>query len=304
MKVDPRSDMATDPGLSWSQLRAFEACARLASFNAAAAQLNLGAAAIRHQVGLLEGRLGVRLFERQAGRLALTAAGVSFERQTARPMRELLRACASVRKAALEVPITLTAPPLFARQFLFGERFLEWCDDNAVRLDVTDAKRDLFAIDPVVAIRLGAEPDPALVLMPVLSVRLVLAATPSVVAKSRPRDTDWWEKQSLLSPNVGAQLWDRIWPMLGIGRPAVMRRRRFSSYAAALDAACAGHGVLLAPLPFAETEFRAGRLARLSTIRLSSRIGYSLVMRSELADTRRGRLLRQRLLKEVTRQTA
>ena len=80
-----------------------------------------------------------------------------------------------------------------------------------------------------------------------------------------------------------------------------MRRRRFSSYAAALDAASAGHGVMLAALPIAETEFQAGRLARLSNIQLSSPIGYSLVMRSELARTRRGRLLRQRLLKEVAR---
>jgi LysR family glycine cleavage system transcriptional activator len=301
VKATRRNDMATDPGLSWSQLRAFEACARLTSFNAAAAQLNLGAAAIRHQIGLLEGRLGVRRFERQAGRLALTAAGATLERQIARPMRELVSACAIVRNAALEAPITLTVPPLFARQFLFGDRFLEWCDDNAVRLDVTDAKRDLFAIDPVIAVRLGAEPDPALTLMPVLSVRLVLAAKPSVVAKSRPRDAAWWETQNLLSPNVSERLWDQVWPMLGVGRPAAIRRRRFSSYAAALDAACAGHGVMLAALPFAETEFQAGRLARLSNIQLSSPIGYSIVMRSELARTRRGRLLRQRLLKEVAR---
>jgi LysR family glycine cleavage system transcriptional activator len=301
VKADPRSDITTDPGLSWSQLRAFEACARLASFNAAAAQLNLSAAAIRHQIGLLEARLGVRLFERQAGRLALTPPGAILERQIARPMRDLLRACAAVREAALEVPVTLTVPPLFARQFLFGDRFLEWCDDNAVKLDVTDAKRDLFAIDPVVAVRLGAEPDPALTLIPVLSVRLVLAAAPAVVAKSRPRDADWWKKQSLLIPYVSERLWDQVWPMLDVDLPAVMRRRRFSSYATALEAACAGHGVMLAPLPFAETEFQGGRLARLSDIQLSSRVGYSLVMRSELSGTRRGRLLRQRLLKEVMR---
>jgi DNA-binding transcriptional LysR family regulator len=46
-------EFAKDPGLSWSQLRAFEACAKLLSFNAAAASLNLTPAAVRYQVGLL-----------------------------------------------------------------------------------------------------------------------------------------------------------------------------------------------------------------------------------------------------------
>src|ERR1700687_6213493 len=64
-----------DPGLTWSQLRGFEACARLSSFNAAAAELNLTASAVRHQAGLLEARIGVKLLERQGGRLSLTSTG-------------------------------------------------------------------------------------------------------------------------------------------------------------------------------------------------------------------------------------
>ena len=108
-----------DPGLSWSQLRAFEACARLSSFNAAAAELNLTASAIRYQAGLLEGRIGVKLLERRGGRLALTSAGTAFARRITRPMRELIGACEEASSTAASAPMTLTAPPLFARQFLF-----------------------------------------------------------------------------------------------------------------------------------------------------------------------------------------
>jgi LysR family glycine cleavage system transcriptional activator len=288
-----------DPVLSWSQLRAFEACARLLSFNAAAASLNLTPAAVRYQVGLLEARLGVRLYNRQGGRLALTKIGATFRGRIARPMQELARACADASQSAVAAPMQLTVPPLFARQFLFADRFLKWCDANSVKLDVTDSKRDLLGPDQIVAIRLGAEPAPDIALTPVLAVKLVLAAAPSVVAEARGSEAAWWSKQNLLTPSVSEAAWERVWMALDLNEKATPRHRRFSSYAAALEAACAGQGVLLAALPFAEREFGAGRLARLSKIRIPSPVGYSVVMRSEVAASRRGRLLKQRLLSEI-----
>jgi LysR family glycine cleavage system transcriptional activator len=288
-----------DPGLSWSQLRAFEACARLSSFNAAAAELNLTPSAIRYQAGLLEGRIGVRLLERRGGRLSLTSAGAAFARQISGPMRELIRACTEASSAAATAPMTLTAPPLFARQFLFDRRFLKWCDDNQVRLDVTDAKRDLLATDQIAAVRLGAEEDADLAATPILGVELVLAAAPSVAALARPTDPAWWTEQVLLCPSVADNAWPWAWRMLKLPEPKSTRPLHFSSYAAALEAACAGHGILLAPLPFSEREFAAGRLSRLSDVRLPSRIGYSFVMRRELALMPRGRSLQRRVLAAV-----
>jgi LysR family glycine cleavage system transcriptional activator len=292
-------ESARDPALSWSQLRAFEACSRLLSFNAAAASLNLTPAAVRYQVGLLEARLGVRLYDRRGGRLALTAIGTTFRGRIARPMQELAKACADASRSATAAPLLLTAPPLFARQFLFGDRFLKWCDANFVKLDVTDTKRDLFGLDQIVAIRLGAEPAPDVSLTLVLAVKLVLAAAPPVVAEARIFEAAWWSKQNLLSPSVSEAAWEKAWLALDLSEKVTPKHRRFSSYAAALEAACAGQGILLAALPFVEREFSGGRLASLSKIRISSPIGYSVVMRSEVAASRRGRLLRQRLMSEI-----
>ena len=292
-------EFAKDPGLSWSQLRAFEACAKLLSFNAAAASLNLTPAAVRYQVGLLEARLGVRLYDRGGGRLALTTIGAAFRGRIVRPMQELAKACADASQSATAATLLLTVPPLFARQFLFGDRFLRWCDANFVKLDVTDSRRDLFGPDQIVAIRLGAEPIPDLSMTPVLAVKLVLAAAPAIVAKARVLEAAWWSKQNLLTPSVSEAAWEKVWLALDLREQMVPRHRRFSSYAAALEAACAGQGILLAALPFAEREFGAGRLARLSKIRISSPVGYSIVMRAEVAASRRGRLLRQRLMTEI-----
>jgi LysR family transcriptional regulator, glycine cleavage system transcriptional activator len=299
MKAEPHRERWTDPGLSWSQLRAFQACARLSSFTAAATELSLTASAVRHQVALLEARLGVRLFERQGGRLALTSIGVSFDRQISRPMRDLVSACAAASRVAAAAPIILTAPPLFARQFLFRDRFRKWCDGNQIKLDITDAKRDLFGTSQIVAVRLGNEPDTGLVSTPVFSVQLVLAAAPAIAARARVTDRSWWLEQTLLSPGVSDMAWSQVWRALKLHAPETSCPLHFSSYAAALEAACAGYGVLLAPIPFSEREFASGRLSRFSNICLPSRIGYSLLMRRELANTSRGRRLRQRIIAAI-----
>lgn len=299
MKAEPHRERWTDPGLSWSQLRAFQACARLSSFNAAAAELNLTASAVRHQVGLLEARLRVKLFERRGGQLSLTSIGMSFERQTSRPMRDLVSACTAASRMAAAAPIILTAPPLFARQFLFDDGFLKWCNGNHITLDITDAKRDLFGTNQVVAVRLGTEPDPDLVSMPILDAQLVLAAAPSIAARARPTDGSWWLGQTLLIPGVSDIAWSRVWRALNVRAPETTHPLHFSSYAAALEAACAGHGVLLAPLPFSEREFAAGRLLRFANFCLSGGPCYMLLMRRELARTPRGRALRRRIVAEI-----
>jgi LysR family transcriptional regulator for bpeEF and oprC len=172
--MEANATEARDPGLSWSQLRAFESCASVLSFSAAALRLNITASAVRYQIALLETRLETRLFERRGGHLALTTVGASFQRRIERPMRELLRACEDASRSAKTAVIMLTAPPMFAREFLFQDRFLKWCDSNAIRLDVMDAKRDFFGPDQIAAIRLGAEADANLTLSPILKIKLVV----------------------------------------------------------------------------------------------------------------------------------
>jgi LysR family transcriptional regulator, glycine cleavage system transcriptional activator len=289
--------MKDDPGLSWSQLRAFEACARMLHFNAAALKLSVSTSAVRFQVGLLESRLGVRLFERQGGRLALTDIGRDFARDVARPMQELLVACEAAQQSASEVPLTLTAPPLFARQFLLDEHFLKWCDVNKVQLDVSDNKRDLLGPGLIAAIRLGAQDHPDLVDRPLLDVELCIVAAPYIASGAKPHDASWWGKQSLLTPSASLDGWKLAWQALGIGVSLSPRIVPFTSYAAALEAACAGNGLILAPLPFAEREIDGGRLTPISAIRIPADYGYSLIMRQALATATRGRNLTRKLVR-------
>lgn len=294
--------MFNDPGLSWSQLRAFDACVRLKSFGTAAVKLSMSASAIRFQISLLENRLGVTLFERQGGSLALTDIGRNFSKQIARPLQELLTACETAQKAASDAAFTLTAPPLFARRFLLVEPMLSYCDANGLRLDVSDNKRDLLGPGLIAAIRLGTEDHHDLACTKILDVELCIAAVPQIAAGARPSDPDWWAAQTLLTPSASENEWKTAQRLLQVAAAPSPRMLSFSSYAAALEAACAGSGLILAPLPFAEREFVAGSLNPISNLRIQSQIGYSLIMRKEIAASRRGRAL-VRVLTRICRNT-
>ena len=60
---------------SSNALFVFDAAARNGSFTAAAAELNVTQPAVSRMLGQLEAHLGVRLFDRTAGRAVLTEEG-------------------------------------------------------------------------------------------------------------------------------------------------------------------------------------------------------------------------------------
>jgi LysR family transcriptional regulator, glycine cleavage system transcriptional activator len=287
--------MFDDPGLSWSQLRAFDACVRFKSFGAAALRLSMSASAVRFQIGLLESRLEVTLFERQGGRLALTEIGRGFAADIARPMQGLLAACHAAQTAANDAPLTLTAPPLFAREFLLIEPFMTWCDAKKIQLDVSDSTRDLLSPGLIAAVRFGAEDTPDFSATKILNVELCIAAAPNIASSARPDDADWWAGQTLLTPSASQGGWVMARNTLKITESVSPKILSFTSYGAALESACHGSGLILAPLQLAKREMATGRLVQISNVRIPSVTGYSLIMRKEIAALPRGRALTRML---------
>jgi DNA-binding transcriptional LysR family regulator len=80
-------------------LRAFEAAARHRSFTRAAKELHVTAGAVGQQVRALERLLGIRLFERIHGQLALTASGEAYAESAGRSFAHLAAATAALRPA-------------------------------------------------------------------------------------------------------------------------------------------------------------------------------------------------------------
>jgi LysR family glycine cleavage system transcriptional activator len=99
-------------------LRAFEAAARLGSFERAADELNITAGAIGKRIATLEDLLGATLFTRGAKPLGLTATGKEYLVQVDAALK-MFAAMPLHRRAAQQTQrLRLTAPPTFARQIL------------------------------------------------------------------------------------------------------------------------------------------------------------------------------------------
>ncbi|MGR3782909.1 MAG: LysR family transcriptional regulator, partial [Albimonas sp.] len=79
------------------ELDAVIAVARRGSFRAAAVDLDMSTTALSHAVARLEGRLGVRLFNRTTRSVSATEAGRAFVARAAPALEELRAAMEAVR---------------------------------------------------------------------------------------------------------------------------------------------------------------------------------------------------------------
>lgn len=99
-------------------LRAFEAAARLGTFERAADELAVTASAVGKRIATVEDLIGGALFVRSGKQLALTASGQEYLEQV-RAALGLLGAMPLHRRAAQRVQkLRVTSPPTFARQIL------------------------------------------------------------------------------------------------------------------------------------------------------------------------------------------
>src|SRR5690606_7052482 len=82
------------------RLRYFIAAAEEENFHRAAARLHIAQPALSKQVALLEEELGCALFERERGRVRLSAVGRLLLEDARRILREVEQAAERVRQAA------------------------------------------------------------------------------------------------------------------------------------------------------------------------------------------------------------
>ena len=99
-------------------IKAFEAAARCGSFAAAAAEMNISPAAVSRMVRVLEGRLGVALFERSPNRLTLTAHGRTYQVGLSPIFDALAQLTDQVQAQAGSRILTIGVGPTFAIRWL------------------------------------------------------------------------------------------------------------------------------------------------------------------------------------------
>ena len=268
-----------------SALRAFEATARLKSFGKAAAELNVTPAAISHQIHALEEDLGVRLFHRLNRSIELTASARVLIPGLSDAFAEIHASVRRLRAHNDTGTLTVTASPSIAAKWLVLRlhRFQERHPEIDVRISTSDDVVDLTRGDFDLAIRYGTGRYPGLTVELLMQNEVFPACSPQLLeagpALKTPEDLrhhalihDQAVDRDPLAPTWA--MWLKAAGITGVPSTAGLT---FSVGYMALDAAIAGHGVVLAYSTIAAADLAAGRLIRLFSLALPDLFAYYIV---------------------------
>jgi LysR family glycine cleavage system transcriptional activator len=246
---------------SLNGIRAFEAAARGGGFAAAARELNVTPAAVSRLVQLLEARLGVALFRREANRLALTASGRLYQAGLTPLLDSLAQLTADVAgqgSGRAGQVLTLGVGPTFAIRWLIPR--LAGLQAAAPGLEVrltTGGAAAPFAADWSCGIQLGQGSWPGLQAEPLFAADLLPVCAPSLAGGLRaPADLD---PARLIRVAHAPEDWP-LW-LHAAGLPGHRAAGPvFDFYGQAQQAAADGIGVALGLRPYIDDDLAAGRL--------------------------------------------
>lgn len=258
-------------------LRAFDAAARLGTFERAADELNVTASAVSKRVAAVEELVGAQLFGRSGKSLALTAAGKEYLEQV-RAALSLLAAMPLHRRSVQRTPrLRVCAPPTFARQILVPalDSFAAAWPEVELEIVLSVPYLDGGVAEVDVEIRHGDErAHGGDVLMN--DVTLPMAA-PGVVAQagglSRPADL---QRARLLRTPL--EPWTPWFRAAGLDWPEPAVGARLVDLGLLLEAAVCGQGVALGRPSLARRWLADGALQCLFDVALPARTQYYLAV--------------------------
>jgi LysR family glycine cleavage system transcriptional activator len=243
-------------------LRAFEASARLGSFERAADELNVTASAVSKRVATLEDLLGTPLLVRSARALTLTTAGKEYLAQVAGALAALAAVPLHRRTAQRSERLRVTTPPTFARQILVPhlEQFTTAHPDIELEVVLSIPYLAAAGSDADVEVRNG-EPGTATLMQDVV----LPVASPALLAKLPPlrAPADLAHAPLLRTP---LEPWTPWFRAAGLDWPEPMQGPKLVDLGLTLEAAVSGQGVALARPSLARAWLVSGVLRPLFAI--------------------------------------
>ena len=180
---------------NWPGFVAAVKVADVGSFSEAARQLNLTPAAVGKSIGLLEQRLGVRLFNRTTRQLSLTPEGERVVERARAALHALDEASAVARpEAEVSGLVRISCGAGYGRQFVLPivARILDLHPQLRIELSLSDQMVDLVKEGFDIGIRGGSEPPQGMVARRISKVATALVATPSYL-RVHGTPQDWTE---------------------------------------------------------------------------------------------------------------
>lgn len=244
-----------------ANLQAFEAVARRRSFALAAAELHLTASAISHQVARLESHLGVRLFERSAHGVRLSAAGEQYLTRVAGALTAITAASEDLRQGVSNSLYVHSAPSIASLWLMPRLRgFAEAYPDIALNLSAAHTHSDFALGQADIDIRYGVPQWPDLVVEPLFEERIVPLASPAFIREHRLKRPEQLLELPLIQSNVSVVQWSDWFAAMTDKRAPERFAVRFDRAQMSLDAATQGLGVALESATVAGLHLAEGKL--------------------------------------------
>jgi LysR family glycine cleavage system transcriptional activator len=241
-------------------LTAFEAAARLGSFRMAAGELGITRSAVSHQIKLLEQRLDIQLFRRDARRAELTVAGQTYFPSVREAFDQIeaqtraLRPANTDKELTIQVYVTVALKWLIPRLHDFERRF----PDMKVRLSTSYFDWDFDERNVDVGIVLARNKLPGHYYRPLFKSYLVPVCSPKMKL-DKPDDL---RKAKLIDVYTAEEDWQTWLDVAGVEGVKAQNRLTVDSYILAQEAAIEGRGVAMTIGPFAAEEIKLGRLTQ------------------------------------------
>jgi DNA-binding transcriptional LysR family regulator len=229
-----------------TNLSAFEAVARRRSFALAAAELHLTASAISHQVARLESQLGVRLFERSAHGVRLSAAGERYLARVGGALAAITAATDDLRQGVSN-SLYLHCAPSFASLWLMPRLsdFAQSHPDISLNLSAAHTQSDFALGQADIDIRYGVAQWPDLEVEPLFEESVVPLASPAFIQRHRLKRPEHLLEVPLIQSNVSVVQWSDWFGQFTDKRAPERFALRFDRAQMSLDAATQGLGVAL-----------------------------------------------------------
>lgn len=229
-----------------ANLQAFEAVARRQSFALAAAELHLTASAVSHQIARLEAQVGVRLFERSAHGVRISAAGERYLARVGAALAAIGAATEDLRQGVRNSLYLHCAPSIACLWLLprLGD-FARAHPEISLHLTAAHTSSDFALGQADLDIRYGVPRWPDLEVEPLFEERIVPLASPEFLRRHRLRRPEQLADVPLIQSAVSVVQWTD-WFRAFAGRPAPERfAASFDRALMSLDAAAQGYGVAL-----------------------------------------------------------
>ncbi|MGI9367040.1 MAG: transcriptional regulator GcvA [Rhizobiaceae bacterium] len=296
---------------SLNSLRAFEAAARLLSFQKAAEELFVTPSALSYQIRQLEDYVELPLFNRLNRAVTLTEAGERLYPDIHEGFEHFQRAVASLKRATQDNVLVVSSGPAFAAKWLAPRvyRFVDTHPEIELRIAANLKLVDFNTDEVDVAIRFGEGKYPGLHSEPLFNELTLPLISPILLDKFEGKfgHKEMHEvtllhddSTSFMTEAVG---WSTWLEKEGLSDVDGTRGPRFNHADHGLDAAIDGAGIVLGRVSLAMRDIRSGRLIAPFDTYVQASAGFHFVTTENGLETPKIATFRNWLMAEVAAET-